>query len=553
MDDKALQMGKSSTAGSFYLLIGLVCSSVILALGTLLLGNVLSADELGLYSLALIPSTVIAYFRDLGVSSAMTQRIANLRAANKHGEIHDVIFSGILFEIISGAVLSLVCFAIANNLAMLLNHPELSSLIALMSVAIFASSLVSAALAIFVGFEKMKFKSLTEILQAVTKTFLGPLLVLLGYSVLGVVLGYVTSIVVSGLLGILIVYFLLFRPLRKLKIDKCNVKQNLLPMLKYGIPLTFSGIATGVLPQIFTSFMSPYASTSMLGNYQAATYCAVLISFISVPISTALFPAFSKLNTDKEPELARTVFTSSVKYLSIFLIPVTMLIITLSTPLISTLFPQDGLFQALFTKTLFVVGTESKFSYAPTFLALSSIVNLFVLFGSVSLSAFQTGIGKTKQIMKQSLLSIAISVPFAYAIITYFGVFSAGNESLVVIGGIIAIMVSTIPGLVWGLIWAWKNYRVKADFKNSSKIFAASLLASTATYAATSILNAPYVILLITGAIIFLLVYLTCMPLIGAVNRADIENLKIMTSGLGIISKIVAIPLIIMQKICKKP
>ncbi|MDR2708193.1 MAG: oligosaccharide flippase family protein [Nitrososphaerota archaeon] len=553
MDDKALQMGKSSTAGSFYLLIGLVCSSVILALGTLILGNVLSAEELGLYSLVLIPSTVIAYFRDLGVNSAMTQRIANLRAADKYGEIHDVIFSGVLFEIVSGAILSLVCFAIANNLAIYLSHPELSSLIALMSVSIFASSLVSAALAIFVGFEKMKFNSLTQILQAVTKTFLGPLLVLLGYSVLGVVLGYIISVVVSGLVGVLLVYLFLFRPLCKLKVDKCNVKQNLLPMLKYGIPLTFSGIVTGVLPQIFTSFMSPYASPDMLGNYQAAIYCAVLISFISVPISTALFPAFSKLNTVKEPELARTVFSSSVKYLSIFLIPTTMLIMTLSAPLISTLFPEGGIFEAFFSKTLFHVGTESKFPYAPTFLMLSSIVNLFVLFGSVSLSAFQTGIGKTNQIMKQSLLSIAISVPFAYAIITYFGVFGAGNESLVVLGGILAILVSTIPGMTWGLIWAWKNYRVKADFKSSGKIFLSSLIASIVAYAATTILNAPYILLLIVGAIIFLLVYLACAPLLGAVNRADIDNLKVMTSELGIISKIMAIPLMFMRKICRNP
>jgi O-antigen/teichoic acid export membrane protein len=200
-----------------------------------------------------------------------------------------------------------------------------------------------------------------------------------------------------------------------------------------------------------------------------------------------------------------------------------------------------------------MVGTESKFPYAPVFLILSSIVNLFVLLGSVSLSAFQTGIGKTKQVMKQSLLSIAISVPFAYALITYFGVFNAGNKSLIVIDSIFTIMVSTIPGMAWGLIWAWKNYQVKADFKSSSKIFVASIVSSIVAYAVTIVLNAPYIILLIAGAIIFLLVYLICAPLLGAVNRADIDNLKVMTSELGIISKIVAIPLMFMRKLCREP
>ena len=99
--DKALQMGKSSTTGSFFLLIGVVASTVIMALGTLILAGILSDAELGLYGIVLIPSTMIAFFRDLGVNSAMTQQIASLREANKKEEIHDVIVSGIVFEIIS--------------------------------------------------------------------------------------------------------------------------------------------------------------------------------------------------------------------------------------------------------------------------------------------------------------------------------------------------------------------------------------------------------------------------------------------------------------------
>ncbi|MCL1977119.1 MAG: oligosaccharide flippase family protein [Candidatus Bathyarchaeota archaeon] len=549
MENKALQMGKSSTAGSFFLLIGIVGSTVIMALGTMFLAGMLTDAELGLYGIVLIPSTTIAFFRDLGVNSAMTQKIANLRAANKSHEIHDVILSGIIFELISGILLSLICFAVAQPLALILNRPEASPLIALMSVSIFASTIVSASSSIFVGFEKMKLNSFAQILQALIKTLLGPLLVFLGFSVLGAVLGSIVSITAGGLISILLVYFVLFRPLRKLKVDKCDVKRTLTPMLKYGIPLTLSNIVVGVLPQIFAFFMALYVSDGIMGNYYAATYFSVLVTFISFPISTALFPAFSKLNPESEPELVKTVFSSSVKYTSIFLIPTTMLLMTLATPLVYTLFPKDGILQALF-----VVGAEPKFPYAPTFLVISSIVNLFVLFGNVSLATFQTGIGKTKQIMKQSLLSLAISLPFSYAIITYFGTYGgAMSEVLVVIGGILAVMVSTIPGMAWGLMWSWKNYHVKADFKSSVKIFASSLTASIVAYAFLAVFNAPYIILLITGALLFLLVYLVSAPLIGAVNRIDLDNLKSLSSGLGVISKILEIPILFMRKICKEP
>jgi O-antigen/teichoic acid export membrane protein len=320
-------------------------------------------------------------------------------------------------------------------------------------------------------------------------------------------------------------------------------------MLKYGIPLTLSNIVVGVLPQIFAFFMAVYVSDSIMGNYYAATYFAVIVTFISFPISTALFPAFSKLDPENEPALVKTVFASSVKYTALFLVPTTMLLITLAVPLVNTLFPKDGILQSLF-----IVGAEPKFPYAPMFLAVSSIVNLFVLFGNVSLATFQTGIGKTKQIMWQSILSLAISLPFAFIIISYFGsIAGVVGEWIVVIGGILSVMVSTIPSMTWGLIWLWKNYHAKADFKNSAKIFASSLTASIAAYAFVAVLNAPYWILLAVGAVIFLLVYLVSAPLIGAVNRVDIDNLKLMSSGLGAVSKILEIPLLFMRKICKEP
>jgi O-antigen/teichoic acid export membrane protein len=549
MDNKALQIGKSSTTGSFFLLIGVVASTVIMALGTLILAGLLSADDLGLYGIVLIPSTMIAFFRDLGVNSAMTQQIASLREAKKFEEIHDVIYAGVIFQIISGLMLSLICFVIAQPLAIILNRPEASALIALMSISIFASSLVSASSSIFVGFEKMKLNSFAQILQSIIKTALGPMLVFLGFSVWGAVIGTVVSILIGGLTGILLVYFVLFRPLCKSKVARCDIKHTLSPMLKYGVPLTMANVVVGVLPQVFAFFMALYASNPIMGNYYAATYFSVLVTFISFPISTALFPAFAKLNPEKEPELVKTVFSSSVKYTAILLVPITMLLITLAVPLVGTLFPKDGILQSLF-----VVGAAPKFEYAPLFLAASSVVNLFVLFGNVSLATFQIGIGKTKQIMKQSLLSLAISLPFSYLLITYFASIGGTiSQVLVVIGGILAIMVSTIPGMVWGLIWLWKNYHAKADFKNSGKIFIASTIASVAASAFLVFFSAPYVVLLALGAVIFLIVYLVGAPLIGAVNRVDIDNLKLMVSGLGVVSKVLDFPLMVMRKICKEP
>jgi O-antigen/teichoic acid export membrane protein len=546
--DKALEMGKSSATGSFYLLIGVAGSTIIMAIGTLILAGLLQVNQLGLYGMALIPSSIINYFRDWGVNSALTQKIASLRAAGKDSEIHDVVLSGIIFEIISGTILSLICFAVAEPIALILSPNNAGSLtvyISIMSISVFAGAILAAAGGIFVGFERMKLNSFTQILQAVVKTSLGPFLIVLGFGVLGAVYAAMGSILAGGAIAILIVYFYLFRPLRKCKVGKCDVKRTLKPMLSYGLPLTVSGIVVGVVPQVFVFTMAVYAGDWMMGNYYAAAYFSVLLSFISFPIATALFPVFSKLNPEKELELMKTVFASSVKYTALLLVPATMVLITLSTPLINTLFPQSGIMHSLF-----IANAAPKFPYAPLFLAFSSLVNLLVLVGNISLGTFQAGIGKTSQVMKQSILSLVVGLPLAYLLVAYF--YSIGGSSFAVIGGIVGALIATTPNVAWGLYWSWKNYKVKADFRISAKIFASSALASVITYLFISFFSLPYWMTLVMGFIVFMVVYLASAPLIGAVNQADIDNFKAMFSSLGVVSKILNFPLLFMRKMCRK-
>ncbi|MCL4430104.1 MAG: oligosaccharide flippase family protein, partial [Chloroflexi bacterium] len=320
-------MGKSSATGSFHLLLGVAGSTIIMAIGTLILQGMLPTEGVGLYGMALIPSSIINFFRDWGVNSALTKQIASLRAQGKDAEIHDVIVSGVVFEIVSGAVMALVCFAVAWPVAFIISPQNVSALsvyISIMSLAVFAGAIAAAAGGIFVGFERMKLNSFTQVFQAVVKTALGPLLIVLGFGVLGAVYAAMAAIVSGGVISILIVYFVLFRPLRKCKVGKCDVKVTLKPMLQYGLPLTVSTIVVGVVPQVIALAMSYYSglgdtaagnpSAWMMGNYFAAANFSVLLTFVSFPIATALFPVFSKLDPQSEPKLVQTVFASSIKY-----------------------------------------------------------------------------------------------------------------------------------------------------------------------------------------------------------------------------------------------
>jgi stage V sporulation protein B len=519
--DKAANMGKSSATGSFQLLIGVVGSTVIMALGTLILGILLKREELGLYGVALIPSSMINYFRDWGVNAAMTKQIASLRAANRESEIHDVIVSGIVFEVISGAILTIACFTVAGILASFLKMPEASTLISIMSVSIFAGAIIAATGSIFVGFEKMNLNSLATILQAVVKTAIGPILVVLGFGVFGAIVGAATSILAGGAIGFVIVYFALFRPISKLKVGRIDLPKNLKSMLSYGAPLMVSNTVVGLLPLLLAFLMAPIAGASLMGDYYAASYFTILLTFFTIPIATALFPTFAKVNPQKEPELLKTVFASSVKYTSVLVIPATMIIMTLSNPIVNTLWP-------------------GKFPYAPLMLTLSVIINLYVVIGNVSLGSLMTGLGETKWLMIQSLLSLVFSLPIVLVLFLFSGTLS---PLLGVLIGILGILLSNVPGMIWGLIWVWRRYKVKADFLASAKILVASGIAAVATYLCLGFFSVAPLIKLVVGCLLFLVVYLASAPLIGAINQTDVNNLRAMFSGLGIVSKVLEIPL----------
>ncbi len=522
--EKAQEIGKTSAIGSFQLLIGVATSSIIMAVGTVILTRLLGIDNYGLYTLAMAPSVMINLFRDWGVNSAVTKHVASLRAEGKDAETCDIVVAGITFEVATGVTLSLLSFLLAGFFASVLNRPEIYPYMSIMSIAILSGSLLTAAQSSFIGYERMKLNSFTIICQAIVKTAVGPVLVLLGYGILGAVVGYTLGFITAGLIGIATLYLIIYRPLAKCRTAERSISKTLKPMLRYGIPLSISSILLGILTQFNALMMGIYlpntkTGNSLIGNYGAAVNFSVLLTFFTIPIGTVLFPAFAKLNSKNEHELLKTVFASSVKYTAILLMPATMVVMALSTPIVNTLFGE-------------------QYASAPFFLTLYVITNLFAVVGNLSLGSFLTGLGETKVPMKQAILNVSIGLPLAVLLIPPFKV----------LGVIIGTLVSGIPSMIWGLHWVWKHYEAKAEFHSSAKILLASALAAIASFTATRLLQTAAWAQLVFGLTVFLIIYVLGAPLIGAISQSDIDALRNMFSGLGVVSRIINIPLNAAQK-----
>ncbi len=522
--DKALEMGKTSTVGSLQLFLGTSSSTIIKAVGAIILGLFILEGDYGLYVVALIPAATLGLAQDWGIGSALTRYCAKYRATNELTEQRKVIIAGLLFGFTTGLVLTIVSLLLANFFAVTVyNKPASAFLITLASVTLLSGAISSAVASVFTGFEQMKLNSYLAVINAVVYSLLTPLLVFFGYGATGAIIGFTSASVVQGVISVLFLYFFVFRKLPIFKTTTSDIVKTLKSMLSYGVPLGVGTIISNLGSPVFSFLMASYVSDVMIGNYKIATNFTILLSFLTVPINTVLFPAFSKLDPQKDRGLLKIVYASSVKYTNLLLVPAVMAMVVLAAPLIGTLY-------------------GNKWLDAPPFLALSVVFYLLSLLGLRSMGSLLYAMGETKLLMEQSALSLILGIPVAFLLV----------PSLGIIGMIIGLPIAALPSTFIGIYLVWKHYGVKPDFGASAKILLASFLAAGIVYLLFTFFNAASWVLLIAGAILFLVVYLITAPLVGAINQEDVNNLRVMLSGLGTISRLIEVPFTVMEKLIKR-
>ena len=523
--EKAVKMGKVSAIGSFQLFIGRIASTLILAIGTIIVGLYISETQYGLYTIALLPSATLLLFQDWGVGSALTKYCASYRASGKEGELRTIIVSGIVFATLTGLTLTLILIGIANFVASTVyNEPNSAYLMILSSITVFSTAINTCSISIISGFERMGLSSITMLMSAITQGILSPLLVFLGFGAVGAIVGFTTASAASAITAALLLYFAIYRKLPTSKISKQIIFQTLKKLLQYGIPISIALILTGITSDIYYFVMASSVDKAIIGNFSIANNFAVFLTFFIFPLQSVLFPAFSKLDLEKDRQILKTIYSSSVKYSSLFLVPATMAIMVLSAPMVETLYGV-------------------KWLSAPLFLTLVVAGNLVVLLGNLSFGRLLYAMGETKMLIKLGIIDIIIGVPLAFLLIPSFGIIG------VIIGSTI---LTPISSLLIGIYWTWRKYETKPDFNNSFRILLASVIASLLTFLFLQLFVGAAWAMLIIGVVIFLMTYLVSIPLVGAINLSDIGNMRILFSEMRLASIILEIPLTIIEKITKR-
>jgi len=523
---KAADLAKTSTKAGFNYLWGLVISTVISSLGTIYIARILGEEGYGLYAIVLAVPALISLFRDWGINSAITHFTAKYNAENRETEVRSIFITGIVFEIAMSLILSIFAFFIAGYAANnIFNRPLVEPLIQITSLSILAGGLVSAATAVFMGTEKTTYYSIMIICQSIIKTLLIVGLVIVGLGTTGAIIGLTTSTAIAGIIGITFIVILYRRIPKPSSLYKLKIRAYLKTMLKYSAPLGILAILTGILGQYYLITLSHFHSDNILiGNYNLAQTFMILISFFSIPISTLLFPAFSKLDIKKEHSTLKNVFQYATKYSALIVIPITTLVMCLSTQAVNTVFPN-------------------AYNSTPLFLTLLSINCLFAAAGGLSIENLINSQGRTMLNLKLNMLMVAIGLPMGYFLIMHYSVF----------GLIFTAIFAPLPRLILSILWIKKHFHLTIDWRSSAKILTSSAITAVLTYILVNFIPFGHsAIALTVGTAFYILVLLGVLVLTKTLSTHDLNNLRSMTTGIGPITKILHLFLNSMEKIMIK-
>lgn len=332
MSTELSDVARASARGSFFLFLGNTSSTIIMAVASILIGRLLGPENYGIYALAMIAPSFLIALSDIGISPALTMFSARFHSEGKDRKVAGIIKAGVIFKSVFSLLLSLVLLLLSQSIATLvLKRPSLGLLIRFTSLYLFGQAIFMTLNSIFIGLDKTENSALLMNIQAITKAVSSPLLIILGMGAIGAILGAGLGFLLAAGTGVTVL-LLRIRPSLYSRNHGENVDlfQALRLTVPYGMPLYLSTLIFSLLTLYQSLVLAQFVSNIEIGNYTIAMNFSVLVTLLSYPMATSLFPAFSKLSIKEDRDMVEKMFELSVKYTSLLMIPASFAVAVLS-------------------------------------------------------------------------------------------------------------------------------------------------------------------------------------------------------------------------------
>jgi O-antigen/teichoic acid export membrane protein len=494
--------------GTVVVLLGNIATAVALAVSSIIVARLLGPSEYGLYVLALIPATFIAYFPRFGVSYATSKYVASLYAEGRLNEIKQIVLAAFVFMIMFGVAITVLFLPSSGFLAStLINRPYATQLVAYSSFLILGMALMQLAGGIVIGLDKSHLYSVILIVLGLSMIGLIVFLIIASFGVAGAVLGNALSYLVAGAVGLAFVYKLGY--VSNVHFSFPNFSRIVKMLAVFGIPVSLSNFIVAGIVQYQGFVLSRFVSNAAIGSYGVAFNFITFMTILTLAITTSLVPAFSKINPKYE---AQKAFSLSIRYSVLLMVPLTLFVLASADKLVNLVYGE-------------------AYAEAGPFLSLYVILFLSTGIGYVVLNSFFMGLGAPRLMLYVSLITLAAIIPSAWLLTDIYGVY----------GLIGATIIANFSGTLYGLMMARKRFNVRLP-PGQTRMYIASFISAVPLFVLGSI-NPIHssVLSLILFAAVFFVSYLVFLPLLGGLVTDDIHMLLAVVQDFQLIGPFIRI------------
>jgi O-antigen/teichoic acid export membrane protein len=323
--------------GATYLFIQGFASSVVSLVYFVVLVGILSENEMGVYTLLTFTLNLVPILGTFALPSAAAKYIPQYLAKGNLEKAKSIVDRLLSIWLFSSAIFFSLLFLPAEFLSKLMFGSAVYALL----FRLLALCAVFTILNIFMlnclrGLQRMGEFALISFVYAFLQSVLGIYLLSTlpaGQKLLGVVLSWLTGILVSSTTGLVLTlkYLGLGRKLHPLK-----------PLIKFSYPLYISNIVVFIAAWADSLIIFSYMNTvfgsieaqEMLGTYYVAVRASLVPMLFSTSIIIALFPQLSELYTQQGLNSLKDAFRLSTRYLALIGFPMIIGLAALSNPVL---------------------------------------------------------------------------------------------------------------------------------------------------------------------------------------------------------------------------
>jgi len=305
---------------------------------TVILARLLSPGDYGLFYLALAIFAFLSLFSNLGIPRSAATYVAEYSVADP-GQVPHIVRRSWYYLCVACGLTALVLVLGHEYLATALESPDLAPLLVLGALFVIGTTVLGFLRGVLQGFERIHQCAVLSIVSAGIKLVCATALVLMGFGVIGALVGYIVAYAITAILGAVMLYRVVssFDPAPTVEDGLYN------RLLRYNVPIAFTKGSDVLDKQVDTILVGLFLTPVAVGYYAVSKQVVQFVQAPAAALGFTVSPAFGKQKAGNALEDAARTYESAVVYLLLFYVPAAAGIVLVAEPFITYTFGSDYL------------------------------------------------------------------------------------------------------------------------------------------------------------------------------------------------------------------